>query len=102
MAANKPVTDNDEVFEEGDAPKEAQTVHRIRANSTIMQLNKILGKWTSRAWILLPLGEGPGGTSRMRSEATFNPYPYADFFYQPSGVKSVANKRVAHDSCQQR
>ncbi|KAK4659228.1 pyruvate carboxylase [Podospora pseudocomata] len=38
--------DNDkkyeDVFEEGDVPKEAQTVHRIRANSTIMQLNKIL------------------------------------------------------------
>ena len=33
-----------EVFEEGDAPKEAQTIHRIRANSTIMQLNKILGE----------------------------------------------------------
>ncbi|ROV97205.1 hypothetical protein VSDG_04791 [Cytospora chrysosperma] len=31
-----------EVFEEGDAPKESQTIHRIRANSTIMQLNKIL------------------------------------------------------------
>ncbi|KAH6854162.1 carbamoyl-phosphate synthase L chain, ATP binding domain-containing protein [Chaetomium sp. MPI-CAGE-AT-0009] len=42
MAADKPVTNNDDVFEEGDAPKEAQTVHRIRANSTIMQLNKIL------------------------------------------------------------
>lgn len=34
-----------EVFEEGDAPqKEAKSVHRIRANSTIMQLNKILGE----------------------------------------------------------
>ncbi|KAK4465575.1 pyruvate carboxylase [Cladorrhinum samala] len=32
----------EDVFEEGDVPKEAQTVHRIRANSTIMQLNKIL------------------------------------------------------------
>jgi pyruvate carboxylase len=43
MAANQPVSNYDEdVFEEGDAPKEAQTVHRIRANSTIMQLNKIL------------------------------------------------------------
>ncbi|KKY34041.1 putative pyruvate carboxylase [Diaporthe ampelina] len=40
------VTSNDsaveEVFEEGEAPKEAQTIHRIRANSTIMQLSKIL------------------------------------------------------------
>jgi len=33
----------EEVFEEGETPKRAQTVHRIRANSTIMQLNKILG-----------------------------------------------------------
>ncbi|KAL1871885.1 pyruvate carboxylase [Diaporthe australafricana] len=40
------ITSNDkvpeEVFEEGEAPKEAQTIHRIRANSTIMQLSKIL------------------------------------------------------------
>lgn len=34
----------EEVFEEGEAPKEAQTIHRIRANSTIMQLSKILGE----------------------------------------------------------
>lgn len=32
---------NEEVFEEGE-PKEARTVHRMRANSTIMQVNKIL------------------------------------------------------------
>ncbi|AEO66192.1 f6316640-1d93-4121-8b56-94db85c28bca [Thermothielavioides terrestris] len=42
MAADKPLSNYEDVFEEGDAPKEAQTVHRIRANSTIMQLNKIL------------------------------------------------------------
>ncbi|KAK3902594.1 carbamoyl-phosphate synthase L chain, ATP binding domain-containing protein [Staphylotrichum tortipilum] len=41
MAA-EPVSNYEDVFEEGDVPKEAQTVHRIRANSTIMQLNKIL------------------------------------------------------------
>lgn len=34
----------EEVFEEGEAPKQAQTIHRIRANSTIMQLSKILGE----------------------------------------------------------
>ncbi|KAJ4396995.1 pyruvate carboxylase [Gnomoniopsis smithogilvyi] len=32
---------NEEVFEEGE-PKEARTVQRMRANSTIMQINKIL------------------------------------------------------------
>ncbi|KAJ0108453.1 pyruvate carboxylase [Diaporthe amygdali] len=32
----------EEVFEEGDAPKDQKTIHRIRANSTIMQLSKIL------------------------------------------------------------
>ncbi|KAK7734859.1 pyruvate carboxylase [Diaporthe eres] len=32
----------EEVFEEGEAPKQAQSIHRIRANSTIMQLSKIL------------------------------------------------------------
>lgn len=34
----------EEVFEEGEAPKQAQSIHRIRANSTIMQLSKILGE----------------------------------------------------------
>lgn len=38
MADNK----FEEVFEDG-PPKEARTVHRMRANSTIMQINKILG-----------------------------------------------------------
>ncbi|KAK8027654.1 pyruvate carboxylase [Apiospora marii] len=33
---------DDDVFEEGMAPKEAQTVHHIRANSSIMQLKKLL------------------------------------------------------------
>jgi len=32
-----------EVFEEGQDARQAQTVHRIRANSSIMQLKKILG-----------------------------------------------------------
>lgn len=32
---------DEDVFEEGE-PKEARTVHRMRANSTIMQVNKIL------------------------------------------------------------
>ena len=33
-----------EVFEEGMDTRQAQTVHRIRANSSIMQLKKILGE----------------------------------------------------------
>jgi hypothetical protein len=40
-----------EVFEEGMDLQQAQTIHRIRANSTIMKLNKILGKfqpWRTR------------------------------------------------------
>jgi len=45
MATDNASDKYEEVFEEGDtAPKEAQSVHRIRANSTIMQLNKILGQ----------------------------------------------------------
>jgi pyruvate carboxylase len=46
MSADKPdqpVEVVEEAVEEGDAPKEAQSVHRIRANSSIMQLKKILG-----------------------------------------------------------
>lgn len=34
-----------EVFEEGMDLQQAQTIHRIRANSTIMKLNKILGEY---------------------------------------------------------
>ena len=41
MSANNP--NIEEAVEDG-PPKEAQTVHRIRANSSIMQLKKILGK----------------------------------------------------------
>ena len=33
-----------EVFEESMDTRQAQTVHRIRANSSIMQLKKILGE----------------------------------------------------------
>jgi pyruvate carboxylase len=33
-----------EVFEEGKDLQQAQTIHRIRANSSIMQLKKILGR----------------------------------------------------------
>jgi pyruvate carboxylase len=35
---------NEEVFEDEAAPKPAKTTHHIRANSTIMHLNKILGE----------------------------------------------------------
>ena len=45
MAANQQY---EEVFEDADVPKETQTIHHIRANSTIMQLNKILGEPSSR------------------------------------------------------
>jgi pyruvate carboxylase len=34
-----------EVFEEGKDQGQTQTIHRIRANSTIMQLKKILGEY---------------------------------------------------------
>ena len=41
MADNGTASQYEDVFEDGVAPP--QTIHRIRANSTIMQLNKILG-----------------------------------------------------------
>lgn len=94
MAADKPVSNYEDVFEEGDVPKEAQTVHRIRANSTIMQLNKILGECA-------PLGT----VGRRRRGAS----PGAPL--QPSRLPErlqnrerevEANGHVAHDSCQQR
>lgn len=43
MAAENPANQYEDVFEDGEVPKEAQTVHRIRANSTVIHLNKILG-----------------------------------------------------------
>lgn len=49
MAAlpQQPLTFHD-VFDEDDVePKEAPTVHHIRANSSIMQLKKILGELPS-------------------------------------------------------
>jgi hypothetical protein len=45
MAADKATDKYEEVFEEGEAPaNEAKSMNRIRANSSIMQLQKILGK----------------------------------------------------------
>lgn len=35
-----------EVFEEGKDSQQSQTIHRIRANSSIMQLKKILGQYS--------------------------------------------------------
>ncbi len=43
MAETQAAEAFEDVFEEG-PPKEEQTIHRIRANSTIMQLKKILGE----------------------------------------------------------
>lgn len=51
MADNK---FEEEVFEDG-PPKEAKTIHRMRANSTIMQINKILGELPP--WGPMPLFE---------------------------------------------
>ena len=44
MAADKPTDKYEEVFEDEEAPKEPQSMQRIRANSSIMQLKKILGE----------------------------------------------------------
>lgn len=43
--ANKPDDSYEEAIEEGNAPP--QSIHRIRANSSIMQLKKLLGEWYS-------------------------------------------------------
>jgi hypothetical protein len=37
-----------EVFEDAPDSRQAQTIHHIRANSSIMQLKKILGEQASR------------------------------------------------------
>lgn len=35
-------SDDEDVFEEGMAPKDPKTIHHVRANSTIMHLKKLL------------------------------------------------------------
>jgi len=49
MAADKPTDKYEEVFEDEEAPKEPQSMQRIRANSSIMQLKKILGEFPQGA-----------------------------------------------------
>lgn len=56
----------EEVFEEGEAPKQAQSIHRIRANSTIMQLSKILGESTTSAPSDLALDWSEMSESKVR------------------------------------
>lgn len=56
----------EEVFEEGEAPKQAQTIHRIRANSTIMQLSKILGEFNSKTRSTVDLDSGDMSESKVR------------------------------------
>lgn len=43
-APQQPLTFNDVFEDEDEEVKEAPTVHHIRANSSIMQVKKILGK----------------------------------------------------------
>ena len=101
MAAENVVSNYEEVFEDGDVPKEARTVHRIRANSTIMQLNKILGECASWGCRGSPVirgerrGQGEGESRRPPLELSRHPW-------QPQDQKREidADARVAHDSCQ--
>lgn len=37
-----------EVFEDSADSSTVRTIHRVRANSTIMHLNKIMGNWGDR------------------------------------------------------
>ena len=43
-AAGQPI--DEDAFEDGVAPKDMKTAHHIRANSSIMHLNKILGEYS--------------------------------------------------------
>ncbi len=100
-AEQQPISNYEDVFEEGDVPKEAQTVHRIRANSTIMQLNKILGECASWGCRGSPVkrdereGRGEEGVEQTPLELSRQPR-------QPQAQKREANAdaRVAHGSCQ--
>jgi hypothetical protein len=66
MAEDKPVDTFEEVFEDEEAPKEAQSMHRIRANSSIMQLKKILG---------MCLGSFRGGKASLLEAAKLSEAP---------------------------
>lgn len=62
MAADKAASKYEDVFEDGEMPKEEKTVHRIRANSTIMHVNKILG---SSSLIPVPVPGDNGWSLQM-------------------------------------
>ena len=67
--AQADATFNDDVFEEGDveAPK---NIHHIRANSSIMQVNKLLGTLhtsSSRTFAMLPSAPVTIGASHPRT-----------------------------------
>ncbi len=67
MAADKPTTEKyEEVFEDEEAPKEAQSMHRIRANSSIMQLKKILGEYPLRERREFRAARGGGSVPGIR------------------------------------
>ena len=46
-----------EVFEEATDARQAQTIHRIRANSSIMQLKKLLGEFQAYTYPQTEFGE---------------------------------------------
>lgn len=51
MSAGDPNGAENAVFEESaDESRQSQSIQHIRANSSIMQLKKILGKLPTRAW----------------------------------------------------
>jgi hypothetical protein len=50
MSAGEPNGAENEVFEESSDERQSQSIQHIRANSSIMQMKKILGKLSASAW----------------------------------------------------
>lgn len=50
--ANAAESRNTDVFDESGDSSNARTVHRLRANSSIMKVNKVLGKCSRRPELL--------------------------------------------------
>lgn len=71
MAEPQNADNYEEVFDDdGPPPKEAASVHRIRANSTIMQLKKILGELALDRGLLEPDLDWSGLAAKLNCAAS--------------------------------
>ena len=58
---------DENVFEEGNASKEERTAHHIRANSSIMHLNKLLGELMATESAASPITLPPSAPAALQT-----------------------------------